>query len=182
MGLQRAGHELSNFNFHLSESEHHWDGEPHVMFQKQVLAAAEMLNPKCMRQCLPSRGRGWGADASSLQVQMVLGEGRYGKAPTPGRTAGSDRDAGLRAFTRSTQSTQQPPAAPSTAPGSSGDGPGEGAALHRGDPRSKLSQLQSCAVSPKHAFFFFFALKVIKGPSGKDTGFPLSSKKTWGPS
>ena len=42
--------ELSDFNFHLSESEHHQDGELQVTFQKQVLAAAEMLNPKCMRQ------------------------------------------------------------------------------------------------------------------------------------
>ena len=49
-GVAKSQTRLSDFNFHLSESEHHRDGEPQVMFQKQVLAAAEMLNPKCMRQ------------------------------------------------------------------------------------------------------------------------------------
>ena len=49
-GVAKSQTRLSDFTFHLAESEHHRDGEPQVMFQKQVLAAAEMLNPKCMRQ------------------------------------------------------------------------------------------------------------------------------------
>ena len=49
-GVAKSQTRLSDFNFHLSESEHHQDGELQVTLQKQVLAAAEMLNPKCVRQ------------------------------------------------------------------------------------------------------------------------------------